>query len=975
MAANKFWGGESSSSESSDSDSSSDDEKPQTAAASAPARGKMRWAEESSSEEEVEAKRVVRSHNDKRYDQLMERIKMMNNHLKIHDFASLITDYETMLKMLDKLKAVVEQDGGPPGQFVKAIANLEEWIEKEHAEIQEKKQNKGEKLTESKQKSFNTLRAKVRKGNRSFQDQLERLKEHPEEFESDKDSDDDKDDSSSDSDAGAAANDSDSDSSSSNSSSDSDSDSDSDSGSDSDSNSDSDSDSDSSKSGSDSDAGGDAEAALEKKMLRWLITPEVLAQREKEKAAKAANQKEPKVKGGKTPKGPKKGKVVDDGEEQGKKGKEDYTSEEIMKKVLEIAQQRGKRGFDRSSYIERLRGWMTHAQKHGPLEQLYIYSEMVAADFDNTGGALDHMKLDRWNDAIDKAKEMLPLLAESWKLQQEAEEDGEKKEDGEELWSHKRQQELFVASAERLDKELYKALQFTTDVYGDEYHDILKNSSKFLVLLKRMFKFFEDTQQVAPLGIIAGRLLEQLYYKPDCLNAAVYNAMQNEQTEEEKADWVWPEDSRGLMSKLCHYVFARSKSPLPPDDPHSLDQAKLQTRAVLCQTYHLALHDHFQEARDLLHLGNLSEKAVEHDVHTAILYNRTLAQMGLCAFRLGKIQDAHNCLMDVCMHNKAKELLAQGFSYNKNVEKTQEQERSERERQLPYHMHINLEVLESAHHVCAMLLEIPNLAMESIVPNNKRIISRVLRRALESYDKQVFTGPPENNKEAVVSAARALQRGDWLIACNYLEDLKLWDHVDVGKPENGLKIRAMIKDKIKIEALRTYLFSYASIYDAFHIDQLVGMFDLETKVVHSVVSKMMIREEITAFWDESSKYVLVQHVEPSPLQRLSLLLADRAALCVQHNEQLVDQKTHCGYGLQGRNMDQGMQQGPGNRRGGKGMAGGPGIGGKGGKGGQKGKSSVRSAPMGNRGWENARAAALWGGGGGGQRGWATGSRT
>jgi len=76
-------------------------------------------------------------------------------------------------------------------------------------------------------------------------------------------------------------------------------------------------------------------------------------------------------------------------------------------------------------------------------------------------------------------------------------------------------------------------------------------------------------------------------------------------------------------------------------------------------------------------------------------------------------------------------------------------------------MHINLEVLESAHLVCAMLLEVPNLAMQSIDPNNKRISSKVLRKALEYYDKQVFTGPPENNKGAVVCAAKALQRGDW----------------------------------------------------------------------------------------------------------------------------------------------------------------------------------------------------------------------
>jgi len=43
----------------------------------------------------------------------------------------------------------------------------------------------------------------------------------------------------------------------------------------------------------------------------------------------------------------------------------------------------------------------------------------------------------------------------------------------------------------------------------------------------------------------------------------------------------------------------------------------------------------------------------------------------------------------------------------------------------------------------------------------------------------------------------------------------------------------MIKDKVKTEALRTYLFAYSSIYDAFLLDQLVGMFGLEPRIVHS----------------------------------------------------------------------------------------------------------------------------------------------
>ena len=42
-----------------------------------------------------------------------------------------------------------------------------------------------------------------------------------------------------------------------------------------------------------------------------------------------------------------------------------------------------------------------------------------------------------------------------------------------------------------------------------------------------------------------------------------------------------------------------------------------------------------------------------------MLYNRTIVQLGLCAFRKGLIKDAHNTLQDIQSSGKAKELLAQ----------------------------------------------------------------------------------------------------------------------------------------------------------------------------------------------------------------------------------------------------------------------------------------------------------------------------
>ncbi len=55
--------------------------------------------------------------------------------------------------------------------------------------------------------------------------------------------------------------------------------------------------------------------------------------------------------------------------------------------------------------------------------------------------------------------------------------------------------------------------------------------------------------------------------------------------------------------------------------------------------------------------------------------------------------------MEVCAQNKAKELLAQGLTSQRQVEKTLEQERAEKRRQLPYHMHISLDMVECVHYM------------------------------------------------------------------------------------------------------------------------------------------------------------------------------------------------------------------------------------------------------------------------------------
>merc|ERR1719329_2116277 len=217
-----------------------------------------RWAqEESSSDEEQDTRRVVKQATDKRFDALKAKIKEMTNHQKINDFGLITADYETLFKMVEKMLKLKSEDG-PPNMFIRAIVQAENHAEALHEELKEK----GEKLPKNKQTAFNTLRSKIKKGNKEYQELVDKCKENEDDFQdSDQGDADDDESSSSESECGAQS----SGSSSSSGSCDSDFESDSNSDSASDSSSSSDSSSNSSKNifGSDSDDEGDENIARE----------------------------------------------------------------------------------------------------------------------------------------------------------------------------------------------------------------------------------------------------------------------------------------------------------------------------------------------------------------------------------------------------------------------------------------------------------------------------------------------------------------------------------------------------------------------------------------------------------------------------------------------------------------------------------------------------------------------------------------
>ena len=460
----------------------------------------------------------------------------------------------------------------------------------------------------------------------------------------------------------------------------------------------------------------------------------------------------------------------------------------------------------------------------------------------------------------------------------------------------------------RLDEEYIKSLQGISP-HTPEYVTRLRDEAQMVDLLTKMFDYSIRVGSHGEAAELALLRVEHLYYRHDSIAVQVDANVT---------------DSAAMINDLCKYVYE-----------HGTDRSK--TRAMLCHIFHHALHDRFLEARDLLLMSHLQDNISNvGDVSTMILFNRMMVTLGLCAFRLGKIWDAHQCLTDVCS-GRIRELLAQGINTGRFAgDKTVEQEKAEKRRQVPYHQHINLDLLEAAHLISAMLLEVPNMAAYGENTGRRaRIISRTFRKNHDIYDRQVFTGPPEQTRDFVMRATKYLMKGEWKSCADLLTNLEAWKLLPSGSVE---QIQTMLVEKIKLEGLRTYLFAFSTHYDSLSLAQLCSMFDMGKNEVHSVISKMMINNELHASWDQPTETIVLRKVEPTSLQLLALQYSEKAAALVESNERLLDAKIG-NYGY--RDGDWKDQRGQQSQRGSTGGRGTRGRGGRGSGRGGRGRYSRR----------------------------------
>lgn len=530
-----------------------------------------------------------------------------------------------------------------------------------------------------------------------------------------------------------------------------------------------------------------------------------------------------------------------------------------------IAETRGKKNIDKYEQIAQVELLLAEHPDAPVYDKICLYQMLLSIRFD-LATHQQYMPMGLWNLNVADLHRLLALLEESKSTYQlldtgvvtdEVDIEPEANAEGVRVVFG-----LIALLVDRLDDEFTRSLQ-NTDPHLMEYVARLKDEARVYQLVVRGQQYIELITEASAragseqLGRIVARRLEHVYYKPDRVIEAL------EKAAAEAVHTPAPELARALVEQLVGYLEGHANPQYPQE-------------ALLLLIYYYAVNNHYAHAKQLFVQLAIYNHINGLELQLQVAYNRALVQLGLLGFRQGEITELHRILNEIVNLQRLKELLGQGFNYKYPSQATN----AEKQKLLPFHMHINLELLECVYMTLLLLLEIPQLAAadKETAPKKLKLLPKLFKLKLEFHERQFFTGPPELIKDHIVYALIALQKGNWTKAYQLLLLIKIWRLF-----ADNDQLMAMLKHQLQIEGLRTYVFTYRTIYTKLLISKLATIFDLPRAQVDEIVGAM-VGDQLAARVDGDFIIFTLNEPQRTRLQELAIVMNEKVGLLKEKNE-------------------------------------------------------------------------------------------
>ena len=527
-----------------------------------------------------------------------------------------------------------------------------------------------------------------------------------------------------------------------------------------------------------------------------------------------------------------------------------------------VIDSRGKKNVNPQEMIKIIEDLL--ASNASPYEYIMAYLTLIPIRMEAASN-LSYQPIDQWKAAYNDYMALLKLLEDNIATYRVSElaafnEDIEKEPVADAQGIKNILGSLF-AYVERLDDEFTKSL-LNLDPHSSEYLIRLKDEQLIYNMILKTQLYLEQTlpadKKETMLARIFVKRLDHIYYKSDKLNVIIETNAWKSVSPALKSEYIpipaTIDDKyiATLVNSLCDILIKQEDS-------------FLRTRAILYCVFFTASNGDFLAAKDMLLSSKVQSNISKSNSSLQILFNRVVVQLGISAFQACLIEECHQVLNELLASAHLKEILGQQplQRINSNTENREEQ-------CIPYHQHINLDLIDVVFMTCSLLIEIPQMTAFYSGIRIKRLpySQKSIRRVLEHHDKASFQGPPETSRDFVVYAAKAMQKGDWESSVSYLQSVKSWNML----PNNDVVMENLV-ERIKTESMKSYLYTYKKFYSKFSVKQLADVFSLDSAKVVEILETITTEFEINfKLNDEKTTLVVEGGDEITKLEEVALRL-------------------------------------------------------------------------------------------------------